>query len=206
MTEKDPANIIPSSMYNQMGKALRDIEAHYAKSTQAYVEELGHYTLEIKRLTTQIEAQKREEQKNLASLRPIEDEIYYHERQLDRLNEVFCQKIIHLEEMDESYAEVLDNTAKKAVHEKHTKELTHLLTEIEEFETILLEQELQRLNLLSILEPIQHKIVQLYAQRKECMLNKEHYETTKMPQIALFSAPSKEEDLVDIDVIAENIE
>jgi len=183
MAEKDSTNIISSNVYSQMGKALREIQNHYVQSTQAYVEELGNYTLEIKKLTTQIEALKIEEQKNITLLRPIEDEIYYCLRELDKLNEMFAQHILH------------------------KKELLHLLDEIEEYETTVLEQELQRLNILSLLEPIQHQIVQLKIQRKECVDKKEQYETTKISQIAMFRTPIEDEkEVVDIDIIEGDID
>jgi chromosome segregation ATPase len=196
MQEQDKNIVLntPKVPANQMGNALRELEAHYVNNAQVYAEELGRYTLEIKKLTSQIEALIPQEQKNITLLRPIEDEIYYQQRQLEKLNEVFAQHILHLEALDNH-------------HEKHKKELFHLLDEIEEHETTVLEKELQRLNLLSILEPIQRQISQLRTQRKECMLKKEQYETTKISQIAMFRTLSEDEkEVVDIDIIEGDID
>jgi len=208
MTEKDASNpIIPSNIYKQVNQSLRDIEAYYTQSIQTYVEELSHYRVKLQKLTSDIEALKEEEQKNLILLRPIEDEVYYHQKQLDKLNQVFEQKIIYKETLDEDYEELLDAKRKDVLHRKHKKELAQLLTEIEESETILLQQELQKINILASLEPIQQQIVQLENQYKETILDKEHYETTKASKIAMFRAGTREsKEVIDIDVLEEDID
>jgi len=204
--QKNDTNIIPltlSASESQTSIMLREIERQYTKNTQIYLAELQQYTFEIKKCRDKLETLQSDVQKSEILRRPIEDEIYYQQRQLEKLNEAFMQKIHHIEEIEEqSNSDIKNNLC-----EKHKKELAQLVDEIEEGEIILLEQELQRLNHISVIDPMKNKINQLDAQLKELILQKELYETTKISKISMFSAQHNEkEELVDIDIIEEDMD
>jgi len=199
----------PEAVQTQVAIALRDIESQYAKGTQTYIEGIRHYTLHIAKLKSQIETLEDENKEQEKALSPLNDDIHYSQRLLDRLNEAFTQQVVTLEALDEVYAQVVEKETQKNILSQKQKELNRLLDEIEELETNLLSHELQRLNVLAILEPKQRQIKQLQTQIREAELEKEHFVTTKLPTFGYLGELAQEivddaEDVVDIDVIDED--
>ena len=191
----------------QVTAAIREVEAQYTKGTQVYAERLRHYTLEINRLKAEVQVLQDDTQEELALLKPIEDSILYSTRLLERLNEAFTQKITLIDTLKDEYENVVDKQTQNTIVDKQKKELYKILDEIEEQESQLLEDELQKLNILAILEPKQREIKELQKQINTLMLDKEHYETSKIMQIPTLSMSIEdEEEVVDIDVIEEDKE
>ena len=209
--EKKENNIVqlkPEVLQRQVTIAVREVEAHYTNATQVYMEGLSHYTLHIAKLKSQIETLEDENKEQEKVLKPLNDDIRYNERLLERLNEAFTQQVVLLEALDEEYAQIVEKETQKKIVSKKQKELTKLLDELEALEINILNQELQRLNLLAILEPKQRQIRQLQAQIKELEIDKEHFETTKLPTIGYLgeiaqSIVDDAENVVDIDVLEE---
>lgn len=174
------------------------IDNSYKEGIQHYTEALTQFNLEIKALKNQIEtldnANKQEEEK----LKILEKEIDYEERFLQKLNENFTQKVNSIDELKTQYSHLIQNDEYNTILQKKINELQLALDEIEELEITLLQQELERVNLLILLNPKQQKILELKENLNKLELEQEYYALNKLHQLPQLAHENSNEIPVEI--------
>lgn len=174
------------------------IDNSYKEGIQHYTEALTQFNLEIKALKNQIEtldnANKHEEEK----LKILEKEIDYEERFLQKLNENFTQKVNSIDELKTQYSHLIQNDEYNTILQKKINELQLALDEIEELEITLLQQELERVNLLILLNPKQQKILELKENLNKLELEQEYYALNKLQQLPQLAHENSNEIPVEI--------
>lgn len=207
--ENNIVHLKSHSVERQVNNAVSEVVSHYAKGTQVYMESVRHYILHISKLKNKIKTLRDEIKPEEKMLRSLENDIIYSERVLARLNENFEKHISLFEVLDEEYSHIVEKSTQEKILSKKEEELRRLLDDIEELEVNLLNNELQKINLLATLEPKQAEVKQLLVQLKEVELEKEHFETTKLPSLNYLPNMTQsiieenEEDIVDINVVEE---
>ena len=209
--ENNVVHFTSSTIEAQVNKAVKEVVSHYAKDTKVYLDSVRHYVLHISKLKSKIQTLEDELKPEEKILKSLENDIIYGQRVLSLLNENFEKHVSLFKALDEEYSDIVEKKIQEKILSKKKEEVIKLLDDIEELETNLLNDELQKINLFITLEPKQSQIKQLLVQLKEIELEKEHFETTKLPSMDYLPNMSqnisneKKEDIVDIDVVEEDI-
>jgi len=134
----------------------------YKKNISDYAEKLHTYTQEIENQKNQLALLLKEKAPHTTALLNIEKEVDYTLRLLERLTEGWCQKSVVITELDNELSH-LNHTSdeRKNILRERKQTLENLNTEIEDTELSLLEHELEKQNILLLLEPIERKIMAL---------------------------------------------
>lgn len=179
-----------------------EIENHFRQGILAYAEGIRRYTLEIQKLKAQIDAEKKNIEKDEEVLLVLKREVGYDEKLLQKHNETFSLKINSLQELNSEYKDMLDEAEHTKIFKRKKDELQELQDEIDELEMTLLDAELEHINLLLKLEPKRNFIAELQGELKELELEKDHFESTKLHQIPLISQKQTlKGELVDTEVM-----
>jgi len=159
------------------------IDNSYKDGIQHYTEALTQFNLEIKALKNQIETLDNANKQEAEKLKILEKEIDYEERFLQKINENFTQKVNSIAELKTQYSHLMQSDEYNTILQKKINELQLALDEIEELEITLLQQELERVNLLILLNPKQQKILELKENLNKLELEKEYYALNKLQQL-----------------------
>lgn len=182
---------------------INEIDNYYKQGTLAYAEGISRYKVEIEKLLSSIEKAINDKQKEETVLLAAEQELAIDTRLLEGLQDDFMQKIHSIEELNTEYKDVLDEAGYTKLLTGKTKELHKVQDAIEELELTHLSHELERINCLEILEPKRREIDTLKESVKELELEKEHYASTKLHQLAQMGLANNENDgeVVDTDIV-----
>jgi len=182
MNELTPTNPKEKIEHN-LTLLAQKINNSYKEGISAYTETLSNYGLEIEALKNKIytlhKAYKVEEEQ----LKFIEKERDHEARFLQKLDDAFTQKVLVIHELNTQYASLMERSEYTNVLKRKKNELQLFLDEIEEVEITLLQQELERINLLIILNPKRTKILQLQEDLKRLEREREYYSLTKLQQL-----------------------
>ena len=172
------------------------IDNTYKEGMYIYSEKLSQYALEIENIKAQINALYKAKDTQEQELKTIEKELDHEERFLKKLNETFNLKIHSIDELKTEYADLMEANEYNKILKRKTNELSLALDEIEEVEITLLQQELERINLLKKLNPKRQEISALKDKKLE--LEKEYFSLKKLHQLPQLSLESEEEITTEI--------
>ncbi|CAA6820047.1 MAG: Unknown protein [uncultured Sulfurovum sp.] len=164
------------------------IDNTYREGLSIYTDTIANYTLEIEEIKSQINIEKELKEPTETKLRAIQKEKDHEERFLQKLNEVFTQKVHSIDELKTQYVDLMDDSSYSKILKQKENELKLALDELEEVELTLLQQELECINLQTALAPKQQSIIQLEEKLKKIELKKEYYalkNLQQLPQLAL---------------------
>jgi len=148
--------------HGQVVAAMSMLDAMYKKNISDYAEKLHTYTQEIENQKNQLALLLKEKAPHTTALLNIEKEVDYTLRLLERLTEGWCQKSVVITELDNELSH-LNHTSdeRKNILRERKQTLENLNTEIEDTELSLLGHELEKQNILLLLEPIERKMMAL---------------------------------------------
>jgi chromosome segregation ATPase len=169
----------------QVTMALGALDTLYKENIKAYAQELHSYTQKIENAHTQLVLLHKEKEPHTNTLLSLEKEVDFALRLLKRLTEEWCQKSVVISELENELTH-LEHTSKerKKILKNRNETLMKLHIEIENTELILLEHELQKQNILLLLEPIERKITTLEQFIKELESEKHYIETYRLHQLS----------------------
>jgi len=146
----------------QVVTALSMLDTMYKKNISDYAEKLYSCTQEIENKQTQLTQFLKEKEPHNATLIHIKNELDYTIRLLEKTTEEWCQKSVVINELDNELAQLNHaSDERKDILRERNKTLENLKIEIEDNELLLLEHELERQNILLVLEPIERKIMSI---------------------------------------------
>lgn len=184
------SNLTPTtnSEENNISLIAQKIDNTYKEGMSIYTEALNQYNMESEELKSQIDAFYKAKSSDEQQLSSLEKEIDHEERFLYKLNEGFNLKIHAIDELKTQYSDLIDENEFKKIVKRKENELHLALDEIEEVEINLLQQELERINLLTQLSPKRQEIMQIKDKLKKLEREKEYFSLKKLhqlPQLAL---------------------
>jgi len=172
----------------------------YLKGLSVYAKKIKEYTLKIEKLKHKINNYAKQNEYAEQQLQEIENEIAFDDKLLERLNTDLLVKIESRVLLKDELETIEDKSYLK-IFERTNKELLTMIDEIETLEIVMLKKELNRLNMVSKLEPKKSKIEELEGYLKEFELEKEHYERTKIyeiPQLGLSEIQTEESEVEEV--------
>lgn len=183
---------------NNLTLLAQKVDNTYREGLSIYTESIANYTLEIEGLRSQIETEKKLIEPLESKLLGIEREKEHEERSLNKLHDIFTQKLHSIDELRTEYVDLMDTDAYEKVLSKKQSELQLALDEFEESEITLLKQELEHINLLTSLTPKQHQIAELEESLKKLILQKEYYALKNLQQLPQLALDAPEEITTEI--------
>jgi hypothetical protein len=181
--------------------AIADIKESLNMATNEYAKDIKSYNIQILTIKDDIKKQKDKNLKIEQRLNYIIQEIDYSKRLLQRLNDNFIKKSEMIDEFQLEFLNNIDDKDFEKIYQRKLKDLILLTEEIEEVEQTLLEKELDRLNILSELEPLEDKLDELEDRLKKLELEKEYFETIEVQNISkLRPSSTNNNDVVDIEM------
>lgn len=169
------------------------VDNTYREGLSIYTETIANYTLEIEEIKNQIKLEKELKEPTEIELREIQKEKEHEARFLQKLNESFTQKVHSMDELKTQYIDLMDENSSSKIVKQKENELKLALDEIEEVELTLLQQELECINILTLLAPKQQSILQLEEKLKKLELKKEYYSLKNLQQLPQLALESNEE-------------
>ena len=193
-------SVVDASSLNVLEK-IQEIEMQYKKGTLLFAEKLQEYTREIEGLKHHIESKNKALLAEREQLQRLEHDLVYETRTLSKLQEAFLKHIQSIQELALEYKDLIDKTEYSSILKRKKQALTKIEDEIEGNEASLLALELERLNLLSHLQPKEKEIKDLEQRVKELELEKIHFESTQLQQLTQLPTQNKKENtIVDIEL------
>lgn len=200
LTSATGLSVVDVSSLNVLEK-IQEIEMRYKKGTLIFAEKLQEYRREIESLKHHIESKYNALLPEREQLQGLEYDLMYEIRTLSKLQEDFLKHIESIQELQTEYMEMIDKAAYSNILKRKKRELTKIEDEIEGTEASLLALELERLNLLSSLQPKEKEIEDLEQRLKELELEKIHFESTQLQQLTQLPTHNKKENtIVDIEL------
>jgi len=184
---------------------LHELENYYKNNALTYAKKIQDFTLEIEQLKSQIAQGLQEKEEEEMQLVFVKNELHHYEKLLQRLNESFSVEVKSMEELHADYKEAVEKEAYKALYLKKKENLKNILDDIEEQENTLLNKELERLNILALLEPKRNKIRSLEELLQTEELNKQHYESTLLHQLTQTHPIEDPKEIVEAVIMDEKI-
>ncbi len=165
----------------QVTMALSTLDTLYKENINSYAQELHEYTRKIENVKGRIKLLIKEKEPHEKRLLLIQKEIDYELRLLERLTEEWSQKSIVICELEKELSQ-LDHSVQKRkdILKNRNVTLEKLSLEIEDIELSLLEHELEKQNLLLIIEPIEREINTLTQTKKELESQKHYMESSHL--------------------------
>jgi len=194
-------HIVPQNSIASTVMAIADIKESLNMATNEYAKDIKSYNIQILTIKDDIKKQKDKNLKIEQRLNYIIQEIDYSKRLLQRLNDNFIKKSEMIDEFQLEFLNNIDDKDFEKIYQRKLKDLILLTEEIEEVEQTLLEKELDRLNILSELEPLEDKLDELEDRLKKLELEKEYFETIEVQNISkLRPSSTNNNDVVDIEM------
>lgn len=187
---------LTSSSGTSVPAIINEIDDYYKQGAIAYAEGVSRYNVEIEKLLNCIEKAVNDKQEEEKILLGLEQELAIDNRVLEQLQDEFMQKLHSIEELNTEYKELVDEAAYTKLLVQKRRELYKTEDKIEELEITYLSHELERINMLTILEPKRHYVDTLKENIKELELEREHFASTKLhqlPQLGLSNNENTEE-------------
>ena len=165
--------------------ALSTLDHMYKENIRSYAHELHSTTHELEKLQNKIHVLLEERAPHSATLETQEKDIDYTLRLLERLTQEWIQKSLIITELETEFKQ-LDQADEKHEHiiSSRKSALKTVAFEIENTEITLLEHELQKQNILLLIEPIEREIKILEQSIKDLESQKRYVESTYLHQIS----------------------
>jgi chromosome segregation ATPase len=182
--------------------AMAQVKNSLDKATLEYATKLKEYAISISQLKDQIKLQEQKTQNYTAKLDNVTQDIEYETRLLKRLNDSFVKKAEMIEEFKVEFEETIEKAEYDKLHKRKLKDMIQLEDEIEEVEQTLLEKELDRLNILSDLEPFNATLEEMRAKLLALELEKEHFESLQIHNLSNITnqtQETKDANVVDVE-------
>ena len=182
--------------------AMAQVKNSLDKATLEYATKLKEYAISISQLKDQIKLQEQKTQNYIAKLDNVTQDIEYETRLLKRLNDSFVKKAEMIEEFKVEFEETIEKAEYDKLHKRKLKDMIQLEDEIEEVEQTLLEKELDRLNILSDLEPFNATLEEMRAKLLALELEKEHFESLQIHNLSNITnqiQETKDANVVDVE-------
>ena len=185
---------------NFVGK-IQEIDNAYKKSFSRYQEKLANFTLQIEQLKNKISLSKEKLQKEEQLLALIENNLGHEEKDFEKLNSNFSQKIEALYALQHEYRDIMDEVEYEKRLLQKEGELQELLSEIEEKELVLLNLELERINRVNLLTPQQNVLKKLEEDLQVLELEKIHCESSQLENQLLLDEPLATPETIETEVV-----
>ena len=201
-------NIVPLETVNTNladAPSLHALENHYKNNALTYAKNIQDFTLQIEHFKSQIAQAMQEKEEEEVQLIFVKNELHHYEKLLQRLNESFSIEVKSMEELQCEYKEAVEKKAYEVICSKKKELLQNILDDIEEQENTLLQKELERLNILSSLEPKRTKLKSLENHLHTLELNKQHYESTLLEELTKTSQVKDTQEIVETVIMEDKI-
>jgi cupin superfamily acireductone dioxygenase involved in methionine salvage len=179
--------------------AMAQVKNSLDKATLEYGTKLKEYAISISQLKEQIKVQEQKTNTYRVKFDNIAQDIEYETRLLKRLNDSFVKKAEMIEEFNVEFEGKIEKTEYDKLHKRKLKDMIQLEDEIEEVEQTLLEKELDRLNILSDLEPFNATLEEMRAKLLALELEKEHFESLQIHNLS--NITNQTQDIKDVEVV-----
>ncbi|SFV70775.1 Myosin heavy chain [hydrothermal vent metagenome] len=175
----------------EMAMALTALDTLYKENISAYANELHTRTHKIEKLQNHLDVLLKEKKPQTDRLQTHQHEIDYMLRLLERLTQEWTQKSLVIRELESELSQLNhSDKEREQILKTRNETLKNLTIEIEEIELSLLENELQKQNILLFLEPIEQEIKSLRETIKNLESEKRYIETTYLHKLSPSSASS----------------
>jgi len=177
----------------KVAMALSALDSRYKENIADYAQEIHSYTHKIDSARIELEMIRKQKEPYDDALSPVEKEIEYALRLLQRLTDQYIQKTVVASELEEELKNLGHSEESRGVLQNRHTELDRLQTEIEELELTLLGYELEKQNLLLKIEPVVRKISALERNIREFEVKKRYIESAHLHRITqvVSTQPSK---------------
>ena len=169
----------------QVVTALNMLDAIYKENINAYAQKLHDCSRRIEDKKNQLTPLYKEIEPHKEALNTTEKEVDYALRALENLTEKWCQKSMVITELDSELSNLEHSTNEREQILKHRNETVKELDfEIEETELLLLKHELEKQNILLLIEPIEQQIMALKQSIKELEAKKRYIEASQLHSLS----------------------
>jgi len=185
----------------QLVEKLTEIDRHYKEGVFQYKESIQAYNIEIEKLKNQIDSEREYCDKEEKNLLMIDHELLFESKAYDKLQVKFAGFLNSIEELQNDYKDILEESQYTSTLKRKEKELFECLDDIELFEISLLNKELERLNLLESLEPKQVQLKRVKTALKELEMEKTYFESMGLHNVSSIQLENKslsKEELTDV--------
>jgi chromosome segregation ATPase len=175
----------PEHIKAQVTLALSTLDRLYKKNISSYAQELHECTRKIEDAHNRLEYLNKEKEPHTNALLSTEKEVDYALRLLEKLTEEWNQKSVVISEIESELTQ-LDHSSqeRKKILKNRNEILGKLYLEIEDLELSLLEHELQKQNILLIIEPIEREIITLEQSIRELESEKRYIESSHLHHLS----------------------
>jgi chromosome segregation ATPase len=171
--------------------ALSTLDRLYKENISSYANELHACTHKIEKLQSRLALLLKEKEPHTATLQTYEKDIDYTLRLLERLTEVWSQKSLVIRELESELSQLNHSPKEREqILKSRNETLENLAIEIEDVELSLLEHELQKQNILLLMEPMEREIKTLEQSIKDLESEKRYIESAYLHQISPTSTSS----------------
>ena len=169
----------------QVAVALSTLDNLYKENINSYAQELHACTRKIENAQAQLEQLLNEKKPHTLACATVQKEIDYELRLLERLSQEWNQQSMVVYALESELSQ-LNHSAeeRKQILKSRSETLEKLQSEIDDIELTLLEHELQKQNVLLIVEPIERHIVTLQQSIKELESEKRYIESSHLHQLS----------------------
>ncbi|GEM_PF-3579578 len=151
---------------------------------------IREYIVRIEALTTQIELLQKKSEPLQEKCQALQIEVDMIMNTLEKEDRACASKLAMFEELQVEYKKLIDATEYQKLYNQKKQSIDVLLSEISQIELDVLQVELQRLNEEIVLQPLLDEIALLEAERKNLLLQKEHYAATYLNHLHRLGLPN----------------
>ena len=176
---------------------IHELDGRYKEGIQAYTQQIQNYNIEIKTLKKKLESEERLLLNKERTIFVIESSIKSEESSLEKLHFKFEKRVDSLYALQNEYKSILDTKQYEESRVRKEQDIEEVLLDLEELELSLLNKELERLNLLALLEPKRKELKELKSELERLELKKEYFESTALynQNTLIATTPSNIEDV-----------
>ena len=176
---------ISENIKAEVTMALSTLDRLYKENIGSYAKVIHECTHKIEKLQSQLELLIKEQEPHTNTLHTIKKDINYELRLLERLTEEWNQKLIVINELESELSQLEHSSQERQqILKGRHKILKKLAFEIEDIELSLLEHELQKQNLLLLMEPIEREIKTLMQSIKDLESEKRYIESSHLHHLS----------------------
>ena len=174
----------------QVTMALSALDGHYKENIAAYADALHACVQEIEEARSDLAHLEASCVPHRTALERVEKEVDHAVRMLEYLNEQWIQKALVLSELESELTHLSYAPSEgDAMIERRQQELKRDLEEIENLELTLLQHELDKQNLLLVIEPIERKIAAVQKRITSLEAKKRYIESAHLHRITQVGTP-----------------
>jgi len=176
---------ISHQLKSEVTMALSALDSLYKENISAYADEIHAYSHKIEQLQSRLETLEEKMAPHHAMLEVHQKDIDYTLRLLERLSEEWIQKSLVISALESELSQLEHSTQERQqiLKERHER-LKHLSFEIEDVELLLLEHELQKQNMLILLEPMEREMRSIKHSIKELESEKRYVESAHLHKLS----------------------